>query len=26
VLLLAVALGLGCFGLYCFAWSRHLDR
>ena len=26
VLLLAVALGLGCFGLYCFAWARHLDR
>ena len=25
-LLLAVALGLGCFGLYCFAWARHLDR
>lgn len=21
-----VALGIGCFGLYCFAWSRHLDR
>jgi hypothetical protein len=26
VLLAAVALGLGCFGLYCFAWARHLDR
>jgi hypothetical protein len=26
VLLVAVALGLGCFGLYCFAWARHLDR
>ena len=26
VLLLAVALGLGCYGLYCFAWARHLDR
>jgi hypothetical protein len=26
VLLIAVALGLGCFGLYCFAWARHLDR
>jgi hypothetical protein len=25
-LLLAVALGLGCFGLYCLAWARHLDR
>jgi hypothetical protein len=22
----AVALGLGCFGLYCFAWARHLKR
>ncbi len=26
VLLTAVALGLGCFGLYCFAWARHLRR
>ena len=26
VLVGAVALGLGCFGLYCFAWARHLDR
>ena len=26
VLLLAVALGIGAFGLYCFAWARHLDR
>jgi hypothetical protein len=25
-LLAAVALGLGCFGRYCFAWARHLDR
>jgi hypothetical protein len=25
-LLLAMALGLACFGLYCFAWARHLDR
>ena len=25
-LLLLVAVGLGCFGLYCFAWARHLDR
>ena len=22
----AVSLGLGCFGLYCFAWARHLKR
>jgi hypothetical protein len=25
-LLGAVALGLACFGLFCFAWARHLDR
>jgi hypothetical protein len=25
-LLIGVALGLGCFGLYCLAWARHLDR
>lgn len=25
-LLLAVAVGIGAFGLYCFAWARHLDR
>jgi hypothetical protein len=23
VLLVVVALGLGCFGLFCFAWARH---
>jgi hypothetical protein len=22
----AIGVGLGCFGLFCFAWSRHLDR
>jgi hypothetical protein len=22
----AVAAGLGCFGLFCLAWARHLDR
>ena len=22
----AIALGLGAFGLYCFAWARHLRR
>lgn len=26
VLVAAVALGIGCFGLYCFAWARHLGR
>ncbi len=26
VLLIAMALGLGCYGLFCFAWARHLDR
>jgi hypothetical protein len=26
VLLAVVALGLGCFGLYCFLWARHLRR
>jgi hypothetical protein len=25
-LVVAVAVGLGCFGLYCLAWARHLDR
>ena len=25
-LVAAVALGLGAFGLYCFAWARHLRR
>jgi hypothetical protein len=24
--LVVIALGLGCFGLFCFAWARHLDR
>jgi hypothetical protein len=26
VLLAVVAVGLGCYGLFCFAWARHLDR
>ncbi len=26
VMLVVVALGLGCYGLFCFAWARHLDR
>jgi hypothetical protein len=26
VLLLVVAVGIGCFGLYCFARARHLSR
>jgi len=21
-----MALGLACFGLFCFAWARHIDR
>ncbi|MGZ4505189.1 MAG: DUF1206 domain-containing protein [Nocardioidaceae bacterium] len=25
-MLVAVALGIGCYGCYCFAWARHLDR
>jgi hypothetical protein len=25
-LLLLLALGFACFGLFCFAWARHLDR
>jgi hypothetical protein len=25
-LVVVVALALACFGLYCFAWARHLDR
>ena len=25
-LLAVVALGLACYGLFCFAWARHLDR
>jgi hypothetical protein len=25
-LVVAVAVGLGCFGVYCFAWARHLAR
>ncbi len=26
VLLAAMALGIGCYGLFCFARARHLDR
>lgn len=26
VLLTAIGLGIGCFGVFCFAWARHLDR
>jgi len=26
VLLGVVAAGIGCFGVFCFAWARHLDR
>jgi hypothetical protein len=25
-ILVVIALGLACFGLFCFAWARHLDR
>jgi hypothetical protein len=25
-LLITVAVGLGCYGLFCFFWARHLDR
>jgi hypothetical protein len=25
-LLLAIAVGIGCYGLFCFAWARHLSR
>ena len=26
VLLLAIAVGIGCYGLFCFAWARHRSR
>jgi hypothetical protein len=26
VLLLVVAAGIACYGLFCFAWARHLNR
>lgn len=25
-MLVAVAAGIACYGLFCFAWARHLDR
>lgn len=25
-LLLLIAVGIGCYGLFCFAWARHLSR
>lgn len=25
-LLVAIAVGIACYGLFCFAWARHLDR
>ncbi|MGY2874949.1 membrane associated rhomboid family serine protease [Marmoricola sp. URHA0025 HA25] len=25
-LLLAIAIGIGCYGLFCFAWARHRSR
>lgn len=26
ILLTVLALGIACFGLYCFAWSRHANK
>jgi hypothetical protein len=26
VLLTAIGAGIACFGVFCFAWARHLDR
>jgi len=26
VLLLSIAVGIGCYGLFCFAWARHRSR
>jgi Ca2+/Na+ antiporter len=26
ILLTVVAIGIACFGLYCFAWSRHVKK
>lgn len=25
-MLIVIALGIGCYGLFCFAWARHLKR
>jgi hypothetical protein len=25
-MLVAVGVGIACYGLFCFAWARHLDR
>jgi uncharacterized protein DUF1206 len=25
-LLAAIAIGIACYGLFCFAWAKHLDR
>lgn len=25
-LLIVMAIGIACYGLFCFAWARHLDR
>jgi hypothetical protein len=24
--LVVIAIGLACYGLFCFAWARHFDR
>jgi hypothetical protein len=26
LLLALAAAGIACYGLFCFAWARHLDR
>ncbi len=26
VLLIAMGVGIACYGVFCFAWARHLDR
>jgi hypothetical protein len=26
LLLFVIAVGIGCYGLFCFAWARHLSR
>lgn len=25
-MLILIAIGIACYGLFCFAWARHLDR
>jgi hypothetical protein len=26
LLLLVIAVGIGCYGIFCLAWARHLSR